>query len=352
MQYLSIAGVTSQADCRYSSDKTISPSRIDPRLSFMDSVDGMTQSNDEAEKNVKEPVKRALEDALAEVDSPEKAEQVVRDLEQVAKDKTAGDVMPAHPEPPAQAAQQVAQAGADASPAQTPQAVLAETARAVIATDEEGQKEISDAATTVMAPELQGEPMPDSRREYLRKAVLKRLKPYDALDARIFLAINHLPHTPLLNAFFYFFTFVFTAGAAWYSLMALSFLRNRKEGMRLIRGTAIPLTLAGVLVELPIKAFFKRRRPFISIIQAIVIGRKPGSWSFPSGHSAVAFAGAWLFSRHMPRRTGLFYLVAGLVGFSRIYLGNHYPGDVAVGSLLGTLFAMISRWLERLLFRR
>lgn len=309
----------------------------------------MAQSDD---KQVTEPVKRALEDALAEVKSPEKAEQVARELEQAAQNKTAGDVMPAEPQAPAQAAQKVAQANAAATPEETTQKVLVETARAVVSTEGEGREKISEATTEVMNPQQLGAPIPDSQRELLRKAVLKRLKPYDALDARIFLAINHLPHTPFLNAFFYFFTFVFTAGAAWYSMMALAFFRNRREGMRLIRGTAIPLTIAGVLVELPIKSFFRRHRPFIAIIQAIVIGRKPGSWSFPSGHSAGAFAGAWLFSQQMPKRTGLFYLVASLVGFSRIYLGSHYPGDVAAGSLLGTLFAMIVRWFMRVIFNR
>jgi len=45
-------------------------------------------------------------------------------------------------------------------------------------------------------------------------------------------------------------------------------------------------------------------------------------------------------------------MIAGLVAFSRIYLGDHYPGDVASGSALGMLFAMFFRWLVRLLWKR
>ena len=171
--------------------------------------------------------------------------------------------------------------------------------------------------------------------------MLKRLKPLDAVDANLFLKINHLPHNHFLNGMFYILTFIFGGGAAWFGLMGLVFLLNRRKGWDVIRTSAMPLAVATALVEHPIKWYFQRRRPFLSIIQAIVIGKKPGTWSFPSGHSAAAFSGAWLFSRHFPRLSALWYGLAGLVAFSRIYLGDHYPGDVVTGSVLGIFFSVL-----------
>jgi undecaprenyl-diphosphatase len=273
---------------------------------------------------------------------------VVKDLETAAADQTMEEVKQTQPPPatPASAARRVEKAAQTAPEEKKAENVLETTARVLASSDKHQREVVSEAVQEVLNPEQQGAPPAvtnEKERAYLQEAVLKRLKPVDALDANLFLFINHLPHTRLLNTIFYSLTVAFNGAAFWYLSLLIGALRNRRKTPQLIREVAIPLTITTALVEYPIKAYFRRRRPFITIIQAIVIGKKPGTWSFPSGHSAGAFAGAWLLNRNFPHRWGLRYVLASMVAFSRIYLGDHYPGDVASGSLLGLLGAMFFR---------
>jgi undecaprenyl-diphosphatase len=302
------------------------------------------------EKQQAEPIRKALQEAVRKVDSPQKADEVMSNLEAATAGETAGEVEKQQPKAvgPAQAAKKIEQAAKTAPASQRSERVLEETARTLASPDARQREVVSEAAQEVLNPEQQGSPPTVAnlqQREFLRQAVLKRLKPLDALDANLFLKVNHLPHTRLLNTLFYGLTMVYTGGAAWYITMILAALRKPRSAMPLLRDAAIPMVIASSLVEFPIKNYFRRRRPFISIIQAIVIGKKPGNYSFPSGHSAAAFAGAWLLNRKYPRWSPLTYTAASLVAFSRMYLGDHYPADVVSGSTLGILFAITFNWL-------
>lgn len=306
------------------------------------------------EKEQAKPVKRALKEAIKEVDSPEKADEVIDKLETAAADKTVTDVKQAQPPTatPAQAAQKVEQAVDAAPESKKTEKALKETAKVVVSAEGREKEAVSEAVQEVLNPEQQGAtPTAENveQREYLRQAVLRRLKPLDAVDANLFLAINHLPHTRALNWFFYSLTTIFNVVAPWYGEMGIMALRDRRRARDIFRESFLPLLVTSAMTEMVIKPYFRRKRPFIAIIQAIVIGKKPGTWSFPSGHAAAAFAGAWLLNHQRPRLSLLRYFVASLVGFSRVYLGDHYPGDVATGSLFGLLSAEV---FHRLFKRR
>jgi undecaprenyl-diphosphatase len=295
-------------------------------------------------KAAAEPAKQAVEQAVEQIKTPEQAERVAEQITAAGAQATEREVREqggAAPEP-AQAIQAAAETTAGPQKAE---ATLVEAARQVAGSSGETREALEQALVAATNPELHGAPAPSEPLDMLRAAILKQMKPYQAVDARLYLLINQLPHTPLSNRLMYGLTTIMNGGFGWILGLILAALLDGRRGRQALLQVLPPLWFATMTVEYPVKYYFRRRRPFVDIVQAIAVGKKPGTFSFPSGHSAAAFAGAWLLSRHYPRLAALWYTIAGLVGFSRIYLGAHYPGDVLSGALTGTALAEATRWV-------
>ena len=99
----------------------------------------------------------------------------------------------------------------------------------------------------------------------------------------------------------------------------------------------ITSTIIGSVLTTTMKFSFDRTRPFVTYPNDITKYTKAGSKSFPSGHTSMAFATATSISLMYPKWYIIApsFLWASSMGYSRMYLGVHYPSDVLVGAILG-----------------
>src|SRR5580704_173510 len=300
----------------------------------------MPDSHDRSEKsdnaNAQEKMRAALEHSVAEIKTPVQARRTLDSLEKTAGDLREDDV--------AGTREETGEVTGEI-PVAAPAADVIATAAAQSAHAAPGEKSIVDESVTQTfggGAESDGVASDTRRgRRQLRDELFKRLGPLQAVDTFVFLQINQLPHGKLSDRFLTRLSSMMTSGTGWLLFLLLATLVDRQRGWKATRAVAPALWLATATVEHPIKKWFRRRRPFIYLIEAIIVGRKPGSYSFPSGHSAAAFAGALLLAREYPAHARGFFGLASLVAFSRVYLGVHYPGDVLSGSLLGMVLAKI-----------
>jgi membrane-associated phospholipid phosphatase len=291
------------------------------------------------------PVRDVLHERLNQIVGPEQAREVVDELLRLTAELPESAEQAAHSDEDVGAA--VRRAASQPGPEGIAKAII-EIAAQLAAREDEQREAIEQAAQQVTSPEPEVAPELNKPLDLLRNEILRRMGPLQSLDTRIFLAINQLPHPRLANQLMYAWTSVMNGGMGWIFILLVATAFDRRRGINALRQIAPPMWFATMSVEYPIKNAFRRRRPFIDVVKAIAVGRKPGTYSFPSGHSAAAFAGARLISRHYPELRPLWYSVAALTGFSRIYLGAHYPGDVLAGSISGATIAELYRWLLEL----
>ena len=114
---------------------------------------------------------------------------------------------------------------------------------------------------------------------------------------------------------------------------------NRLAAYELILGS---LTL-WIVVEL-VKALVRRSRPIILVTQARIVGYPAVGRSFPSGHTSQVFFMAMLMAQHFHASAWvvfLLYVIALVVGITRMYVGVHYPRDVLAGAILGSAWGLL-----------
>jgi membrane-associated phospholipid phosphatase len=165
------------------------------------------------------------------------------------------------------------------------------------------------------------------------------------LDAWAFTVFNMRGYPRWLDRFMWLATQLGNMLTAFIAAFLLFILNYRRLAAEIIFGT---LTL-WLLVE-TIKVLSDRDRPFLTLAKTRVIGWREKGDSFPSGHTTQIFFLMTLFIHRFQLGMGesiALYAVAVLVGFTRIYVGAHYPRDVMAGLVLGSVWGILAMMVDR-----
>jgi undecaprenyl-diphosphatase len=154
--------------------------------------------------------------------------------------------------------------------------------------------------------------------------------------------VNH--RTDWLNVIFEGLSYAGRLGLLWIAIALLFSVIWRRWGV--LGLTIIAVALAD-WSAMGLKALFDRERPPLRYAEPDPLVRTPQDGSFPSGHAATSFAAATILSFAYPRFAPFLFVLAAAVGWSRVYVGVHYPLDILGGAVLGALVAIALRQLVR-----
>ena len=142
-------------------------------------------------------------------------------------------------------------------------------------------------------------------------------------------------NSPVVDAVMWCFSAIGYGGGIW-AVMAIVLAAWAPRLRPIAFQVLLALVLTQGLVDLAIKPLIARPRPFVTTVTTRVVGHyRPPTYSFPSGHAALSFAAATVLAFGVPRLRLLWFALAAVVAFSRVYIGVHYPLDVACGTLFG-----------------
>jgi undecaprenyl-diphosphatase len=169
------------------------------------------------------------------------------------------------------------------------------------------------------------------------------LRDAERVDVALYAAIAQTP-TPALDR-----AMARLSHAADYSRLSLSAaavlaLAGGARGRRAALDGLVSIGVTATVVNLVAKPLGRRSRPD-RVARHVPVARHvrmPLSTSFPSGHSAAAFAFATGVGRTLPPAAVPLRGLAAAVAYSRVHTGVHYPGDVVAGALMGTALSQLA----------
>ena len=189
----------------------------------------------------------------------------------------------------------------------------------------------------------------DQRPNHPRRSAGDWLTDARDVDQAVYGAIARTP-TPTLDRGMGALSHAANHSLLWMTSAAAIALVGGRAGRRAAAQGLGSVAVTSAAVNLAVKRVGRRQRPDragedVPIARHV---RMPTSLSFPSGHSAAAFAFATGVGNKLPVVAVPLHALAGVVAYSRVHTGVHHPSDVVVGSVLGTVLAQLTtRALDR-----
>jgi membrane-associated phospholipid phosphatase len=171
------------------------------------------------------------------------------------------------------------------------------------------------------------------------------LRDAERVDLAVYAAIARTP-TPALDAAMSRLTRAADYSRLWLAAAAILATSGGRRGRSAAWSGLASVGVSAAVVNLVLKPLGGRRRPD-RVADQVPLARQtrmPISTSFPSGHSAAAFAFATGVDHVVPAASIPLQGLAALVAYSRVHTGVHYPGDVIAGALAGTILARLTTY--------